>query len=149
MRNVGSLLSTLIKSLGIEEKLRLESLKDDWQKIFGAPLSLHTQPAEIHDHELLIYVDSPAWLNQLKFFRDDMLAKLRPYGIRELKFKRGTVYHEKKQTTQQDREPAAQRPLTAEEKDWIEEETSGISDDELRDQIRRAMERSLSRKKKA
>ncbi|MFA5353354.1 MAG: DUF721 domain-containing protein, partial [Thermodesulfovibrionales bacterium] len=76
--------------------MRLESLQADWNRIFGEPLSAHTCPVEIRDAELLVHVDSPAWLNQLKFFRDEMINKLRPYGIREIRFKRGSLYQNRR-----------------------------------------------------
>lgn len=127
--------------------MRLESLKSEWGRIFGDPLSIHTSPVEIRDGELLIHVDSPAWLNQLKFFREDMLTKLRPYGIKDLRFKKGSVYHRNPASTGQEKTAPPRRELTDQELRWIEENIPELPDEELRNQIRKTMERALGRKK--
>ncbi len=98
MKSVGSLLSSIFKDLGIEDKIRLSSMQEEWHNLFNEPLSLHIYPVDIKNGELTINVDSPAWLGQLKFFKQDIIKKLHVYNIKEVRFKHGRVYKKRVQS---------------------------------------------------
>jgi predicted nucleic acid-binding Zn ribbon protein len=143
LKTAGSVLSSVFKNLGVEEKIKLESLKRQWNDIFGEPLSLHTFPADIKDGELLINVDSPVWLQQLKFFKQEILKKLRAYAVGEIKFRHGMVYQSRfrKDSEQQ---PQANRHLSDSEITWIDSTVSSIDDADLKENIKKAIKKSLT-----
>ncbi|MBI5212313.1 MAG: DUF721 domain-containing protein [Nitrospirae bacterium] len=149
MKSVGSLLSSVLKNLGIGDKIALGSLQREWRSLFNAPLSIHTYPVDIKDGELAINVDSPAWLAQLKFFKHDMIKKLHAYGIKKIRFKHGTVYQksgrDSKNKMQNDFGKKS-KPITPSDLQWIDETVSAVADTELKEDIKRAIERALRSK---
>lgn len=149
MKSVGSLLSSVLKNLGIEDKIALGSLQREWRNLFNAPLSIHTYPVDIKNGELAINVDSPAWLAQLKFFKHDMIKKLHAYGIKEIRFKHGTVYQKSGQGANGKRQNdfgQKFKPISRSDLEWIDETVSTIADTELKEDIKRAIERALRSK---
>jgi predicted nucleic acid-binding Zn ribbon protein len=128
----------------MKEKMRLESLRTHWPRLMGEPLSLHTRPARVDSGVLLINVDSPAWLQQIKYFKQDILEKLSEFDIQDVIFKHGRVCslnaHQPLKTPLR-----PMKDLREDELQWITFTTSPISDDELRDQIRKTIKRSILR----
>jgi hypothetical protein len=151
MKKVGSLLSSIFKDLGIEDKIRLSSMQEEWRSLFNEPLSLHTYPVEIKDGELLINVDSPAWLGQLKFFKQDIIKKLSAFNITSVRFKHGRVYSRgfKDSSGQgfkgQGDSKQNSKPITCSELEWINQAVSTVSDSQLQENIRKAIEKAMSR----
>ncbi len=51
----------------------------------------HMSPSLLARGELLLTVDSPVWLQELNFFRGDILRKLSSYGVSAIRFRIGRV----------------------------------------------------------
>jgi hypothetical protein len=150
MKKVGTLLSSIFKDLGIEDNLILNSMQKEWHRLFNEPLSLHTYPVEIKNGELTINVDSPAWLAQLKFFRQDIIKKLHAYSINSVKFKHGRVYSrgfkDSRGQVLKGTEPSNPRPLESSELAWLNQTVSTVSDSELQENIRKAILKAVMSK---
>jgi hypothetical protein len=145
VRKLGSLCAPFIRELGIQDAVQLAAVKRDWDAIFSQPLSSHMSPCTLSHGEILLNVDSPVWLQELQYYKKEILGKLRPYGITSIRFKIGKVSG----TVPRDRrrqEPRVKR-LTAEEISHVEDTVSQIDDRELRETIQKAMKRSLSVRK--
>ncbi|MGD1076082.1 MAG: DUF721 domain-containing protein [Thermodesulfovibrionales bacterium] len=147
MNKIGNLLSPFVKSLGLEGALQLEAIETEWTKIFGEPLSLHTCPANLQNGGLLIHVDSPVWLQQISFYTDDIVKKLRPFGVKEVRLRLGKIRARKKTLTPESAE-IQYVSLDSDTLHYIEDLVSGINDRELRECITQAMEKSFSRRTK-
>lgn len=147
MKRIGSFIPPIINGLGIGEAVRTESLQREWQDIFSEPLSLHTWPANLENHTLTINVDSPVWLQQLSFFRNEIISKLNIFEVRAIRFRLGKIYQP---ALSHPARQAASFPLEVDEKTacYIDETVSKLSDPEVQDVVRKAMKRSLARKKK-
>jgi hypothetical protein len=146
LKLVGPLLSNIFKELGIEERFKLSLLQQEWGKIFDKPLSLHTYPYELSKGELTINVDSNIWLSQLKFFSTDIIKKLNGFGVDSVRFRFGRVY-KKNSTKMNNTKPSHRKHLLSErDREWIEDIISTLEDKELKDNIKKAIEVSLSRK---
>ena len=148
LKKAGTILSSIFKDLGIEDKIRLNSRQEEWHRLFNEPLSLHTYPVDIKDRELTINVDSPAWLGQLKFFKLDIIKKLQAYNVSSVKFKHGKVYQKKGQRARgKGQKDSNQFPksFTDSEFAWINQTVSTVSDPELQENIRKAIEKAMSR----
>lgn len=148
LKKVGLLLSSIFKTLGIEDKIRLNSMQEEWHRLFNEPLSLHTYPVDIKAGELTINVDSPAWLGQLKFFKQDIIKKLQAYNVISVKFKHGRVYQKRGEGARgkgQEDLRQSPKPITDSELVWINETVSTVSDDELKENIKKAIEKAISR----
>ncbi len=143
MEKAGSLLEPLVKRLGIESGVRLSQIKKDWHTLFEKPLSLHMSPSRLTERELLLNVDSPIWIQQLNFFRKDILTKLSRYGVREIRFRIGKIYPMK--VCEEPRPKPSE--LSSEDASFIECMVDHISDVELRNAVRAAARKSLRTKK--
>ena len=145
MRKVGSLCAPFIRELGIQDAVRLAAVRRDWDAIFSQPLSSHMSPCTLSHGEILLNVDSPVWLQELQYYKKEVLGKLRPYGITSMRFKIGRV----SSTISRDKRHKETRfkTLTAEEISLVEDTVSQIDDEELRETLQKAMKRSLSARK--
>ncbi len=139
MEKADSLLGPLLRNLGIEEGVRLARLKNDWHTIFEKPISLHTSPSRLSEGELLLNVDSPIWIHQLSFCKGAIIEKLGAYGVRDVRFRIGKI-PQKKQREQHARRAVQ---LSSDDALFISELTSGIGDEELKEAVRGAAEKSF------
>lgn len=144
MKKAEAVLGPMLKRLGIESGVRLERIRHDWFDIFEASLAAHMYPAVCTENELLLNVDSPAWMQQFSYFKKDMLRKLAPYGITDVRFRIGKVQKKNKQQL-----PARKkRPLSDDDISFASGVVSGITDAQLKESIRKAIEKSLAMKRK-
>lgn len=97
-------------------------------------MALHAWPVNLDRSILTIVVDSPAWLQQLSFLKDDLVAKLAEFGVQDIRFRTGNIPR---------RAPVkpvhAARELTGEDLSLIDSETSNVKDTALKDNIRNAI----------
>ncbi|HET6514726.1 MAG TPA: DUF721 domain-containing protein [Thermodesulfovibrionales bacterium] len=143
MKRVGAVLSPFVKSLGIEGALKLEELKRAWPTLFGEPLSLHMSPSSLKEGELLITVDSPVWLQQISFYKPDILKKLGPFDVRDIRFRLGTIRIEKN-IRSRPRKAKREKSLDSDTLSFIEETVSELEDPGLKESIRKAMGKAFS-----
>jgi Dna[CI] antecedent DciA-like protein len=144
MNRADSLLGPFIKDLGIEDAVRLDEMKRNWNTLFREPLSFHMSPAVSSGGELLIIVDSPVWLQELNFYKEYIVKKLNLYGVEAVRFRLGRVPASVRSIARS--EGPRFKQLKAEEHSYIEEIISGIGDSELRGRVKKAMEKYLSNK---
>jgi len=140
MNKAEAVLGPMIKRLGIESGVRLERIRNDWFDIFDASLTSHMYPAGAIEHELLLNVDAPAWMQQLTYYKKDILRKLAPYGITDARFRIGKV--QKKKRLHQERTNV--RTLSDDDISFASSVVSEISDEQLKESIRKAIEKSLA-----
>lgn len=146
MRKVSTLIPRLLKELGLEEAARFERIRKEWSAIFREPLSLHMSPSTLKNGELLIAVDSPAWLQQISLFKPDITKKLNAYGVTDVRFRIGRIAKPAGGTRRANEDRPKERPsLGRDALREIDETVSGLKDGGLRENVRRAMEQSLRR----
>jgi len=144
---VDALLNSLFRDLGMSERMRIEALKRQWRNIFAEPLSLHTAPMDLKGDKLVIAVDSPAWLQHLKFLKKEISEKLTPYGIKVIQLKLGSIRIDReRQIPEKAAPPEAFRELTSDDIDGIDSAVAEIGDRDLRDVARHLMEKAARRK---
>ncbi len=141
LKELSSTIEDLYKDLGISEKFILGCLKNKWPQIVGEGLSSHSEPSSINNGELLIKVNSHLWAEEMRFLSDSIIEKLKPYKIKTVKFRIGRITSEKR-NRQSIVKPLSQPP--AELSEFIESSVSFISDEKLRETIKKAMRRSLT-----
>lgn len=142
MEPVGILLSSLFKSLGIEDKIKLSDLQNSWHILLKEPLTLHTYPTDLKDGELVINVDSPAWIGELKFFKKEIIQSLRTYNIKDIRFRHGIVYQRKdlaKDIKRDGDRGHIKRSISDSDLAWIEQILANISDLALKEQVKKAI----------
>lgn len=141
MKRVDFLLFPLVKDLGIESSMKLAVIKKKWHNLFNEPLSSHMLPCKLSEGEMLLNVDSPVWLQELNYFKKDIIEKLSPYGIRDVRLKLGRV--SKRKESEGSGKWIKIKTLTPEELSYIDKTVSQIDDEELREAVVRTMEKAI------
>ena len=139
MKRAETVLGPMLKQLGIENGVRLERIRNDWTDIFEKSISPHMFPATLHEGELLLHVESPAWMQQLTYYKKEIIQKLSSYAVTDVRFRLGRI--KKKRQKQQAEKPM--RTLSSEEASFAASVVADIRDEELKDSIRKAIEKSL------
>ncbi len=149
MKPIGSILSPLFTTLALGDKIALESLKIRWDTLFNEPLSIHIWPVAMEDGVLVIHVDSPAWLQQIKFYKQDVLEKLKAHHIKDVRFRHGSVYRNTSAKRPSDASRkytrAENKELTPSERTWMEETLSSLQNEDVKQALRNTIEKSLGR----
>ena len=144
MKKAGSLLDPVLRQLGIEAGVRLARMKSEWPSLFDRPLSLHMSPGGLSEGELLLFVDSPLWIQQLNYYKQEIITKLTRFGVKDVRFRLGRVG-----LRQVAEESRPLPPLSDEETDFIDGLADVAGDHELGRAVRAAAERSLRAKKRS
>jgi hypothetical protein len=132
-------LSPLIRRLGLTAGVRLGRIRSEWDTLFGPTLSMHMSPSKLAEGELLVNVDQPIWMQQLTFHKRQIVEKLRHHGVRDVRFRIGRIYRVRTPGPVV-REPAG---LSAEDASFVETLVSDVDDEDLRQAIRSAAEKSM------
>ena len=140
MNSVDSLLTPFIRELGIEDGVRLAEIKRNWHNLFNKPLSHHMSPSMLSRGEILLNVDSPVWLQELQYYKDAILKKMRSYGVKAVRFRIGRVSKKPGVGSQQ----SEVRKPTYEELSYIEDTVSKIDDEALRETVKRTIEKAIT-----
>jgi hypothetical protein len=145
VKRVDSLLRPLVRDFGIESNIRFIEIKKNWHTLFSEPLSSHMMPYKLTDGAILLNVDSPVWLQELNYFKKDIIKKLGPYGIKDVRFKLGNV--SKNDRSEVCNQVYSVKAFTSEEVSYIEKTVVRIIDEDLRITVRRAIEKAVSSRK--
>ncbi|MEO0293507.1 MAG: DUF721 domain-containing protein [candidate division WOR-3 bacterium] len=70
---LGDVLKKYIQSKPLGEKLYIIEVLKDWDKICPPLIAQHVYPAWIEGKKLYLFVDSSAWLNELSFFKEELI----------------------------------------------------------------------------
>ncbi len=141
MRRADSLLAPLIRDLGIRDGVRLAGIRKDWSSLLADPVPLHTYPLMLSGDELLIAVDSPVWLQELQFYKENIVRKLGPYGVKAVRFRLGRVSAQAKPGG---RSQKPLRRLTDKEHAFIQEEAAKIHDEGLKEKLKTTIEKAIT-----
>ncbi len=139
MEKLSSILNPLFNSIGFEDAVILKMLRKQWEGIFNAPIAEHTFPKEIKENVLIVIVDSNAWLNELILLKESFLSKLKNYGIKDVVFKFGRIYKQrKKEQSQHDLQE-----LSEEQKCWINDVLKDVKQEEMKLIIKNVLQKYL------
>lgn len=139
MNRAETVLGPMLRQLGIENGVRLQRIRNDWPDIFEKSISSHMFPAALKEGELLLHVESPAWMQQLTYFKKEITRKLASYEITEVRFSLGNITRRR----EKQEAPKPLRTLSPEDISFAASVVAGIGNKELRDSIRKAIEKSL------
>jgi len=143
VKKTGAVLDPLLKNLGLESGVRLARIKHDWYGIFDEQITSNLFPVSFSDRELLLHVTSPIWMQQFSFHKSEIIKKLSAYGVQDIRFRLGKIPKRTREIS-----PARKAPeLTRENVVFINELLSDISDENLKETIKKAVEKSLTSKK--
>lgn len=142
MKRADSVLTPFIRELGIEDGVKLAEIRRNWYNLFDKPLSYHMSPLILSKGDILLNVDSPVWLQELTFYKEDIIKKMSSYGVKAVRFRLGRVSTKVKSGIQGQKSRVKQ--LTTEELSYIEETVSKINDEKLKETVQKAMKKSFA-----
>ena len=70
---LGDILGRVMKKAGLAEQHWASMLEASWPEIAGPNVASHTRPGPLQEKDLVVYVDSPIWLNELRRMGQRML----------------------------------------------------------------------------
>ena len=90
MRAAGSIISQLLKELGLEQGLLGHRAVQEWADVVGAKIARHARAVSFEDGVLRVEVEGSAWKQELGFLERRLLQELtRRLGapvVRKLQF---------------------------------------------------------------
>ena len=84
---VGDAVARAIKKTGVDEPVWLRRLEREWVELVGTPIAKHARPGRYANGQLVVFVDSAVWLNELKRYgRRGIISKLQErFGAETIK----------------------------------------------------------------
>jgi hypothetical protein len=73
---IPDVLGQLLKSHGLEIRMLEYTLQRHWPEIVGEHIGHHTWPESIRHRKLYLIAENSVWLQQLRFLKPELLAKL-------------------------------------------------------------------------
>jgi predicted nucleic acid-binding Zn ribbon protein len=72
---VDKLVPKVVKGLGLEQRLHESQIFFHWADIVGKDIARHAQPVSLRNRLLIVAVDHPVWLQELKRYHKDLLLQ--------------------------------------------------------------------------
>ncbi|HBO84882.1 MAG: hypothetical protein A2073_01880 [Deltaproteobacteria bacterium GWC2_42_11] len=133
---ISAVLEGSFARLGIKRRVNEFAILKDWGRLAGSSISKFAVPVKLVGKTLYVAVSTSVWMEELKYVKPDLINKINENlgkdCVSDIIFKLGSIncfYHDVKQN------PVKERCLTAEEKMEIDNVTSGIKDNGLREII--------------
>ncbi len=93
---IGKRLDTVLASIRCYADRDLVRVWDLWGTAVGERRAAHTRPAVFKDRLLVVYTDSSAWIHELRFQKNEIVAKLntalKKEMINDIRFQIGPVH---------------------------------------------------------
>jgi predicted nucleic acid-binding Zn ribbon protein len=74
---VGDLLPTVLKSIGLDRKLKEQEVLGIWAHVVGEEVAARTRPIKIERGVLYVHVDQSAWMQELHFMEKEIIKKIK------------------------------------------------------------------------
>jgi len=75
-RSVGSLLPRVLKQYKLDKVVAAQPAVTLWPEIVGPKTAEHTRAVGVEGKTLVVVVDSPAWIVQLRFLKAQLIRKV-------------------------------------------------------------------------
>ena len=141
MYALGDILKVFIKEYGLEKGLTLQRIRSRWRELVGETVAAHTSPDRLSGNTVFIKVDTPQWAHHLDFYKQEIIEKLKEFNIKNIRFKVGRLPEDTDQQAPQN----DIRPLSSEDKRFIDDTLSTVHDRELKDRLQQLLIHSLTR----
>jgi predicted nucleic acid-binding Zn ribbon protein len=145
---LSSTLGRMLKARGLQSHLSEYRIFGQWEETVGTVIACHARPRSVRGNKLFLSVDSPAWMQQLSLLKPEILEKVnRNLGkdaIKDIALKLGEIISPERRAE----EVPARTPLSAEELERIGQYVQEIHDPDVREAIRRVIEKDFQSKKK-
>jgi predicted nucleic acid-binding Zn ribbon protein len=76
-KKVGDILPGVMKSLGLDTKLRETQLAREWREIVGTTMARQSSPGGVRSGVLLVEVENNVWMQEVRFHQREIIARIR------------------------------------------------------------------------
>ena len=76
LSSIREALESALARLSIADELTHYPIWSEWDAIVGEAIARHARPRRLRGGVLVVAVDGPDWMHELRFLKDDLLAKL-------------------------------------------------------------------------
>ncbi len=140
-------LKKILQARGMEGRLREYRVFGEWEKAVGAVIARHAHPSSLRGKKMTLIVDSPAWMQQLSLLKPEIIMKINlrlgHNSIKDITLRLGEI----KPCGSVSEEISVHANLDREEREKIGQALHGIHDPEVREAVRRVMEKDLLSRK--
>ena len=74
---VGDILPAVLKSVGLDQKLKEREILTIWPAVVGEEIAARAKAVKINEGVLYVHVDHGAWMQELHFMEKEIIRKLR------------------------------------------------------------------------
>ncbi|MFO7665795.1 MAG: DUF721 domain-containing protein [Desulfobacterales bacterium] len=93
--HIGNILGDALNKFRTDSDLELTSVFTIWKDVVGEAISNNSKPGGFKGKILLVYVSNPVWIQELQYYKKDIITKINDAIGKELvcdiKFKIGAV----------------------------------------------------------
>jgi hypothetical protein len=148
---LGDVLQSVLKGRNMTITSEKQHLQKIWSQAVGSQIAGQTCPDRLKKNALFVKVSSPIWMQQLHFLKEDIIDKInRQMGealIKNILFSVGEI----SRTSRISQDPVSFFPasfsLKGRDKKMVEESIASVSDEELKEILKRIMIKDILRKK--
>jgi predicted nucleic acid-binding Zn ribbon protein len=142
-------LGSMLKARGLGSRLSEYRVFGQWEASVGPAIARHAQPQALRGKKLTLIVDSPAWMQQLSLLKPELMEKVnRTLGkeaVTDITLRIGEVESHDRPSE----ELPVLAPLDTKEREKIEDYIRAIGDADIRESVRRVIEKDFLNRKNA
>jgi len=147
---MGDFLQKVLRRKKILLDLMDHDILDTWNKAVGPQISAHTNPFKFKNGTLFVNVSDPAWMQQLRFMKQEIMNKVnlewKKEEIKNIYFSIGDIHHTPVKTEDHNIDFSLY-PLKERDKRLIRENLSQIDDEELKDILKEVMTKEMIKRR--
>lgn len=151
LQRIDGILQKTLKKHHIPLKTEDRRLRDVWAQAVGPKIAAQTQPDTIKRNCLFIKVSNSAWIQSLHFMKEDIINKFNELYQKEpvtnIFFALGEISAPVTEKKDPLFIPGEMPTLKSRDKKMIERSLAAVADEELRDILKRAMTKEITRRR--
>ena len=150
LQKMGDFLQKVLKRKKILLDLIDYRILDIWNGAVGPQISANTNPFKFKNNTLFVHVSSPAWMQQLRFMKQEIMDKVNldweKEEITNIYFSIGDIHYTPSKTADNPID-FSRYPLKERDKRLIRENLSQIDDEELKDILEKVMRKEIIKRR--
>jgi hypothetical protein len=144
-----NVLTRVLKSHGMDARMREYALQQRWTEIVGPQVGHHTFPDSIRHHKLYLVVENSVWMQHLLYLKPDLLAKINTAAegdpLTDIVFRVGSVPDQEADVSLplQPFPPSGRGEIEVHMQAELDESVRPVADPNLRERLRELFAKSL------
>lgn len=147
---MGDFLQKVLQKKKILLDLVDHRILDVWKRAVGPQISANTNPFKFKNNTLFVSVSSPAWMQQLRFMKQEIMDKVNleweKEEIKNIYFSVGDINHAPAKPADRPIDFSL-HPLKERDKRLIRENLSKIDDEELKGILKKVMTKEIIKRR--